>query len=63
VTGITAVDKVIMTVHGFIKDDKKELDNYKKKYSDEWLKVLGSNTFDIVEEETSLSPDIYDTED
>lgn len=63
VTGVTAVDKVIMTVHGFIKDDKKELDEYKKKYSDEWTKVLGSGTFDVVEEETSLSPDLYDTED
>jgi len=63
VTGVTAVNKVIMTVHGFIKDDKKELDEYKKKYSDQWTKVLGSNTFDIVEEETALSPDIFDTED
>lgn len=63
VTGITAVNKVIMTVHGFIKDDKKELDDYKKNYSDEWLKVLGSSTFDVVEEDTPLSPDIYDSED
>jgi hypothetical protein len=63
VTGVTAVNKVIMTVHGFINDDKKELDDYKKKYSDQWTKVLGSNTFDIVEEETALSPDIFDTED
>ena len=63
VTGVTAVNKVIMTVHGFINDDKKELDEYKKKYSDQWMKVLGSNTFDVVEEDTPLSPDIFDTED
>ena len=63
VTGVTAVNKVIMTVHGFIRDDKAELDNYKKKYSDEWLKVLGATSFDVVEEETPLSPDVYDTED
>ena len=63
VTGVTAVNKVIMTVHGFINDDKKELDEYKKKYSDQWTKVLGSSTFDVVEEETGLSPDIFDTED
>ena len=63
VTGVTAVNKVIMTVHGFINDDKKELDNYKKEYSDQWMKVLGSSTFDVVEEETALSPDIFDTED
>ncbi len=60
VTGVTAVNKVIMTVHGFINDDKKELDEYKKKYSDQWMKVLGSSTFDVVEEETALSPDIFD---
>jgi len=63
VTGVTAVNKVIMTVHGFINDDKKELDNYKKEYSDQWMKVLGSTSFDIVEEETVLSPDIFDTAD
>ena len=63
VTGVTAVNKVIMTVHGFIKDDKKELDEYKKTYSDQWMKVLGSTSFDIVEEEEGLSPDIFDTAD
>ena len=63
VTGVTAVNKVIMTVHGFIKDDKKDLDEYKKQYSDQWMKVLGSTTFDVVEEEAPLSPDIFDTED
>ena len=52
-----------MTVHGFIKDDKKELDEYKKTYSDQWMKVLGSTSFDIVEEEEGLSPDIFDTAD
>jgi hypothetical protein len=63
VTGVTAVNKVIMTVHGFIHDDKKDLDEYKKNHSDEWTKILGSGTFDVVEEETALSPDIFDTAD
>jgi hypothetical protein len=63
VTGVTAVNKVIMTVHGFINDDKKALDDYKKQYSDQWMKVLGSTSFDVVEEETQLSPDIFDTAD
>jgi hypothetical protein len=63
VTGVTAVNKVIMTVHGFINDDKKALDDYKKQYSDQWMKVLGSTSFDVVEEETPLSPDIFDTAD
>ena len=63
VTGVTAVNKVIMTVHGFINDDKKALDEYKKMYSDQWMKVLGSTSFDVVEEEEALSPDIFDTAD
>jgi hypothetical protein len=62
ITGVTAVTKLIMTVHGFIRDDKKELDQYKKQYSHEWTKVLGSDTFDIVEEVES-TPDIFDHED
>jgi hypothetical protein len=63
ITGVTAVNKVLMTVHGFIKDDKKDLEEYKKKYSDEWTKILGSGTFDVVEEQTELSPDIFDLQD
>jgi hypothetical protein len=62
ITGVTAVDKLIMTVHGFIKDDKKELDSYKKLHAHEWLKTLGGTDFDLVEE-PSDTPDIYDTED
>jgi hypothetical protein len=63
VTGITSVNKVIMTVHGFIKDDKKDLEDYKKQYSNEWVKILGSTSFDVVEEEETSSPSIYDNED
>jgi hypothetical protein len=63
VTGITSVNKVIMTVHGFIKDDKKDLEDYKKQYSNEWTKILGSSSFDVVEEEETSSPSIYDNED
>ena len=63
VTGVTAVNKVIMTVHGFIKDDKKELDDYKKAHSDEWTKILGAGSFDVIEEEDSFNLDMYDKED
>ena len=62
VTGVTAVNKVIMTVHGFIMDDKKALDEYKKQYSDQWTKVLGSASFDVIEEEDSFRPDMFDNE-
>lgn len=64
VTGITATNKVIMTVHGFIPDTPAALNKYKKDHSSEWLKVLGTDTFDIVEEEDSSSnADIFDSED
>lgn len=63
VTGVTAVSKVIMTVHGFIHDDKKALDEYKKKYSHQWVQALGSKTFDVVEEEDEFKADMFDTED
>lgn len=64
VTGVTAVTKCIMTVHGFIKDDKKELDHYKAAHADEWMQVLGSGPFEVIEEEDSSSKaDIFDTEE
>jgi hypothetical protein len=40
-----------MTVHGFIPDDKKAIDDYKKEHSKEWLQILGSADFDVVEED------------
>jgi hypothetical protein len=50
ITGVQTKGSVIMTVHGFIDDDKKAIDNYKKDHSEEWLRILGSDDFDIVEE-------------
>jgi hypothetical protein len=53
-----------MTVHGFIEDDKKAVDEYKKEHSHEWLQVLGSTDFDVVEEtdneldETTISANV-----
>ena len=61
VTGVTALNKVIMTVHGFIDDDKKALDNYKKQYSHQWLKTLGSKDFDVVEEADEDIKDLFDS--
>jgi hypothetical protein len=61
VTGVTALNKVIMTVHGFIDDDKKALDAYKKQYSHQWLKTLGSKDFDVVEEADEDIKDIFDS--
>ena len=63
VTGITTTNKVIMTVHGFILDTPNELNKYKKEHADEWLKVLGSADFDVVEEKDEDTRDIYDASD
>ena len=63
ITGVTATNKLIMTVHGFINDDKKDLDKYKKDHSHEWLQVLGSKDFDVIEEEETDIKDIFDSSD
>jgi hypothetical protein len=63
VTGITTLNKVIMTIHGFIPDTPSALNNYKKAHSKEWLGVLGSEDFDIVVETEEESRDIFDTTD
>jgi hypothetical protein len=51
VTGVQTKGTVTMTVHGFIDDDKKAIDAYKKEHSKEWLSILGSTDFDVVEED------------
>ena len=51
ITEVTTTGKIIATPHGFILDDKKYIDAYKKAHSSEWLKILGSEDYDIVEEE------------
>ena len=61
ITGVTATNKLIMTVHGFIDDKPAALEKYKKQYSHQWLQVLGSSDFDIVEEEDADAKDIFET--
>lgn len=63
ITGVTALSKVIMTPHGFIPDTPNEINKYKNKHSDEWKKILGSDTFDVIEEEDTTKLDMFDTED
>lgn len=62
ITGVTATNKLIMTVHGFIEDKPSAIEKYKKQYSDQWLQVLGSTDFDIVEEEDSNAAIFDDSE-
>lgn len=51
ITDATTTARVIMTSHGFIRDDKNELDKYKKEHRNEWLSILGSTDFDVIEED------------
>lgn len=60
ITGITTKGTVIMTVHGFIPDDKKAIDNYKKEHSEEWLELLGSKDFDVVIETDADNTEAYE---
>ena len=58
VNGISSKGTIIMTTHGFIDDDKKAIDDYKKIHSAEWLAKLGTSDFDIVIERDDLIDDI-----
>jgi hypothetical protein len=52
ITGVTTKGTTVITVHGFLDDDPKALDKYKKEHKDEWITVLGSGDF-IVKEDNS----------
>ena len=56
VNGVTTRGKIIMTPHGFINDDEKELKAYKNQYASEWSKILGGLDFDIIEEKEEPQP-------
>jgi hypothetical protein len=53
VTGVTAKGTIISTAHGFIKNSPNEINKYKKEHSKNWASILGSDDFDIVEEENT----------
>lgn len=50
VNGITTKSSITATVHGFIADDKDAINDYKKEHSKEWLPILGTDNFDVVED-------------
>lgn len=55
ISGVTAKGTIVSTVHGYIADDKKAIDAYKKEHSHEWLDILGSLDFeDIIEDEENI---------
>jgi hypothetical protein len=53
VTGVTAKGTIVSTAHGFIKNSPNEIAKYKKEHSKNWASILGSDDFDIVEEENT----------
>ena len=53
ITGITTKSTIVMTPHGFIKDDPKVIDKYKKEHNKEWLSILGTEGEIKIIEDTS----------
>lgn len=63
INGITTRGPIIMTPHGFINDDEKELKNYKDTHAKEWSAILGGTDFTIVEENPeNTGPDFFESE-
>ena len=48
VTGLQTKSTVVATIHGFISEA--EIEKYKKEHAHEWVDILGSGEFDIVED-------------
>jgi hypothetical protein len=55
INGVTTRGKIVMTPHGFINDDDKELKSYKDQNSQAWKDILGGTDFQIVEEEQAYN--------
>ena len=50
INGITSTGKIVVTPHGFISENKKDMDAYKKAHQEEWGKILGKGPFEVVTE-------------
>ena len=55
INGVTTRGKIVMTPHGFINDDDKELKSYKDQNAKAWKDILGGTDFTIVEEEQAYN--------
>jgi len=53
INGIQSRGRIIMTPHGFIQDNDKDLKSYKEDHTKEWQEILGGKDFNIIEEESS----------
>ena len=50
INGVTTRGKIVMTPHGFILDNDRDLKNYKDARKEDWAKILGGGDFRVVEE-------------
>ena len=50
IDGIQSRGSIIMTSHGFINDDKKDIDKYKDDHKASWASTLGSTEFTVMVE-------------
>jgi mannitol-specific phosphotransferase system IIBC component len=57
INNVTTKATVVMTSHGFITDDKKYIEKYKKEHSSEWIPILGEGKFDVVEDNSEWEED------
>ena len=51
INGMTTRGKIVMTPHGFILDNDKDLKKYKDDHTAEWAAILGGDDFKIAEED------------
>ena len=55
INGVTTRGRIVMTPHGFINDNDKELKEYKNENAQAWKDILGGADFQIVEEEQAYN--------
>ena len=55
INGVTTRGRIVMTPHGFINDNDKELKEYKNANAKAWKDILGGADFTIVEEEQAYN--------
>ena len=55
INGVTTRGKIVMTPHGFINDNDRELKEYKDARKEDWAAILGGGDFRVVEEDQSYT--------
>jgi len=55
INGVTTRGKIVMTPHGFINDNDRELKGYKDDRKEDWKAILGGGDFRVVEEDQAYT--------